>query len=167
MKRFNILLVFLIVFSACSNRDNKKQANDRETLSVPYRSYGKEFSPSGVKSHTEMAQIYRDMEVADTLAVRFKATVADVCQAKGCWMKLQLGNGQETMVRFKDYGFFVPKNSTGKEVVVNGLAFVETMGVEDQRHYAMDAGQSEEEVARITAPKQIPGFEADGVLLLE
>ena len=85
--------------------------------------------------------------------------------AKGCWMKLKLGNGKESMVKFKDYGFFVPQELVGKEVVVNGLAYVEEMSVGDQRHYARDAGKSEEEVAAIIMVEKKYAFEADGVLI--
>ena len=53
----------------------------------------------------------------------FRGTVTEVCKAKGCWMKVALENGEETMVKFKDYGFFVPKDMAGKEVVINGHRF--------------------------------------------
>jgi len=68
-------------------------------------------------------------------------------------------------VKFKDYGFFVPKDIDGEEVIINGKAFVNEVSVEEQRHYAKDAGQSEEEIAAITKPKKTYSFEADGVLL--
>ena len=59
----------------------------------------------------------------------------------------------------------MPKDIKGKEVIVNGLAFVEEMSVKDQKHYAKDGGKSEAEIAEITSPKKTLGFEADGVLL--
>ena len=71
------------------------------------------------------------------------------------------------MVRFKDYGLCMPKDIAGKEVIVNGLAFIEEMGVDDQRHYAEDAGKSPAEIAKITKPKRTLGFTADGVILQE
>ena len=37
--------------------------------------------------------------------------------------------------------------------------------VEDLKHYALDAGKSESEIAAITKPKIEYSFEADGVLL--
>jgi hypothetical protein len=59
----------------------------------------------------------------------------------------------------------MPKDIAGKEVIVNGIAFVEAMSVEDQQHYAEDGGATPEELAKITEPKRTYGFEADGVLL--
>jgi len=61
----------------------------------------------------------------------------------------------------------VPKDIAGKEVIVNGLAYVKETSVEEQRHYAEDAGKSEEEIATITSPKKSYAFEADGVLIKE
>ncbi|MFT5738534.1 MAG: hypothetical protein ACI9SG_002890, partial [Maribacter sp.] len=96
---------------------------------------------------------------------KFFAKVKEVCKAKGCWMKLELANGEEAMVKFKDYGFFMPMDIEGKEVVVSGLAFVEALSVKDQKHYAEDGGATADEMAKIIAPKRTYGFEADGVLL--
>ena len=69
------------------------------------------------------------------------------------------------MVKFKDYGFFMPKDIAGKEVIINGKAYVEEVSVDEQRHYAEDAGKTKEEIAKITEPKRTFSFEADGVLI--
>ena len=50
-------------------------------------------------------------------------------------------------------------------VTVNGLAFIEEMSVDEQKHYAEDGGESEEAIAAITTPKKTYRFEADGVLV--
>ena len=90
--------------------------------------------------------------------------VTNVCAMKGCWMTMNV-DGQEMMVRFKDYGFFVPKDAAGKTAVVQGQAKMDTVDVATLRHYAEDAGQSEEEVNAITEPEVKLSFEADGVIL--
>jgi hypothetical protein len=46
--------------------------------------------------------------------------VVEVCQEKGCWMKIEKADGEKMMVKFKDYGFFMPKNIQGREVVLDG-----------------------------------------------
>jgi hypothetical protein len=107
------------------------------------------------------------MNVGDSINSKMVAKVNEVCQAKGCWMTLNLGDGDEVMVKFKDYGFFVPKDIAGKEVIINGKAFVNEVSVDEQRHYAEDAGKSKEEIALITEPKKTYSFEADGVLLVQ
>jgi hypothetical protein len=92
--------------------------------------------------------------------------VAEVCQEKGCWMKIERSNGDKLMVKFKDYGFFMPKNIVGKEVVLDGDATVKEVSVKQQRHYAQDAGKSKEEIEKIKDPKKELQFVAKGVLVL-
>ena len=70
------------------------------------------------------------------------------------------------MVRFKDYGFFVPtKGLEGRRAVMQGYASKETTDVATLRHYAEDAGKSKEEIAKITEPETSLMFLADGVLI--
>jgi hypothetical protein len=107
------------------------------------------------------------MSDKDSLEVVVKATVAEVCQMKGCWMNLTspTGEANATMVKFQDYGFFVPKDIAGQTVVVQGKAYREVTPVDELRHYAEDAGKSKEEIEAITEPKEELKFMATGVLL--
>lgn len=59
----------------------------------------------------------------------------------------------------------MPFNATGSEVILNGKAFVREISVKQLQHYAKDAGKTEEEIAKITTPKIVYSFLADGVLL--
>jgi hypothetical protein len=61
----------------------------------------------------------------------------------------------------------MPKNIVNKEVIVNGKAFVSEISVDEQRHYAEDAGKSDDEIAKIIEVKKTLSLEADGVLLIE
>ena len=92
--------------------------------------------------------------------------VKEVCQEKGCWMKVEKDNGETLMVKFKDYGYFMPKNIVGKEVVLDGEAQLKETSVKQLKHYAEDAGKSKEEIAKITEPKKEVIFVAKGVLVL-
>ena len=69
------------------------------------------------------------------------------------------------MVQFKDYGFFVPTNSKGREVIISGKAFLKETGIKELQHYARDAGKDEDEIAKITASKKEIFIEASGVLM--
>ncbi len=114
-------------------------------------------------------QLLQTMHGTDSLAVKVKGKVEDVCQAKGCWMNIVSNEpGQAPMmVRFKDYGFFVPKDIGGKEVIIDGYAFRETTSVDELRHYAEDAGKSKAEIEAINEPKEELKFLASGVILLD
>src|SRR3977135_597398 len=74
-------------------------------------SYGAKIDP---KNAIEASALPKKMEGKESLNVKVKGKIKDVCQKKGCWMNIDLGNGEEMMVRFKDYAFFVPKNAAGK-----------------------------------------------------
>ncbi|WP_437396972.1 DUF4920 domain-containing protein [Flagellimonas lutimaris] len=133
----------------------------QETIQGDY--FGEEFEVSGKASKTSAP--FDQISAKDSIQTQIVGEIKEVCQSKGCWMKVQLESNDEVFVRFKDYGFFVPKDAAGKKVVMNGAAFLEEMSVEDQRHYAEDEGASEDELAQITAPKKTLRFEADGVLI--
>ena len=72
------------------------------------------------------------------------------------------------MVRFKDYSFFVPKEGVeGRNAIIQGEAYYDTLTVELLQHYAQDAGKSEDEILAITDPEYNFLFEASGVIIQE
>ncbi|WP_299160919.1 DUF4920 domain-containing protein [uncultured Eudoraea sp.] len=165
MKSFNILLVFLVLLVGCKNKHKPSEVSENAQSERNFASFGKLIDYKGAIGSEVMLDQFQSLRKADTLETKFSAIVTDVCKSKGCWMKLNLKNGEEVMVKFKDYGFFVPMDIEGREVVVNGIAFVDNMSVEDQRHYAKDAGESPEDIKQIKLPKKTFEFEADGVLI--
>ena len=91
-----------------------------------------------------------------------------VCKKKGCFLTLKReGEGEPIMVRFKDYGYFVPADLVGKTVVLQGNAKVKELSVKQLQHNAEDAGKSAEEIAKITEPKTDINIVADGVLVIK
>ncbi|MDO6492930.1 MULTISPECIES: DUF4920 domain-containing protein [unclassified Cellulophaga] len=167
MKSFNILLVVILLFMSCKEAKKETVVQEPEQKIEELASFGEKITVDNAKVTKEMAVVYHNLAVTDTVTTKFKGKVLDVCQSKGCWMKLDLGDGEQAMVKFKDYGFFMPKDIAGKEVVINGKAFIEQMSVDEQQHYAEDGGATKEEIAQITEPKKTYRFEADGVLLKE
>lgn len=165
MKPFILLIVCVFMLNSCKNKENNQPENTEKKVEVAYKPFGKTIISDDAIAATSMAAHYSTMNVGDSINSKMIATVKKVCQAKGCWMTLDLGSDKEAMVKFKDYGFFVPKDIAGKQVIVNGKAFVKEVSVEEQRHYAEDAGKTAEEIASITKPKRTYSFEADGVLL--
>jgi hypothetical protein len=80
-------------------------------------------------------------------------------------MTLAMPDGSSVRVKFKDYALFMPQQIKGRDVVIRGFAKREVTPVDELRHYAEDAGKSEEEIAAITEPQIALAFEADGVLI--
>jgi len=158
MKRFNIFTAILMIcFTAISSFGQSK------TSSKPLETFGVSFSEE--KEISKNFRIYNNIQSNDTITTQLVGNINEVCQSMGCWMKVDLANNQEVFVKFKDYGFFVPKDASGRQVVMNGKAFVEELSVEDQRHYASDKGATEAEILKITKPKKTLRFEADGVVI--
>ena len=161
MKKFiGVTILYALAFVACKS----EKSSSKETM-VTYDSFGDKITIESVLSDNEMMEKFETLTVGDTIAVKFESKITEVCENKGCWMKLTLDEQNQTMVKFKDYGFFMPLDSKGKEVIVAGKAFVQITSVEELRHYAEDAGKSMEEIAKITEPKKEMAFEANGVLI--
>ena len=168
MKRLLVVaMVLSVALSSCKveKKEEKSATNTIEVQKIEYTSFGENITDADAISADEMRAKFKNLKAGDTLNVKFASTINEVCKKKGCWMKLDLGEEQESMVRFKDYGFFMPLNADAKEVVVNGKAYVTEISVDELQHYAKDAGKSEEEIAQITEPKYTYAFEADGVLM--
>jgi hypothetical protein len=114
-----------------------------------------------------LTELVAELESKDEFSGKVVGEIKEVCSKKGCWMTIDLPNGQSMRVTFKDYGFFVPLNSSGYPVVIEGIATKKVTDVETLRHYAEDAGKSKEEIEKITESKNEYAFEAVGVIIKE
>lgn len=102
--------------------------------------------------------------------VKLMGTVESVCKVKGCWMNIVPANSTDDegiFVKFKDYGFFMPLDCEGRKMVMQGKAYKEVTSVDELRHYAEDEGLPQEEIDKITEPKEELKFMAHGVVMLE
>ena len=151
MKKLFLILIFLISFSSFSQNQNNIEIY-----------YGEEFSVLDIKDYKSNKQKF----IADTEnLVKIEGQILSSCPMKGCWMKIK-SDEDTILVRFKDYGFFVPKEGiAGDKTIINGKLSVDTLSIALLRHYAEDAGKSLEEINRITEPEVSMTFLADGVLI--
>jgi len=77
---------------------------------------------------------YLDQEVL------VETRIAKVCQKKGCFFVATEGPST-ARVTFKDYGFFIPTDSGGKNVVLLGTFSRKSVSEEQAEHYAADLGE--------------------------
>lgn len=142
-----------------------KPSTEPTSSTAEYDAFGDVIQPEGAITYDALlAKLDQD----SVYQGKVRGTVESVCQAKGCWINIVSPNRSEEMfVKFKDYGFFMPKDCAGKEVIMRGKAFKEETSVAELRHYAEDEGLSEEEIAAITEPVTELKFMADGVLLVK
>lgn len=162
-KDFLIILVISLIISCKNDKNIEKSIVFEDPLSSQ-KSFGNEISPEKAVFIDSLLQDYEVLRIGDSINTKIVGKVNSVCKAKGCWMKLAMKD-EDVTVKFKNYSFFVPRNIKNKEVVVSGKAYVKEVSIEEQRHYAKDAGKNEEELAIINTPKRTYLFEADGVLL--
>ncbi|MBL7889762.1 MAG: DUF4920 domain-containing protein [Bacteroidetes bacterium] len=147
--------------SACGNHqeETKTEVSSVDT-SLMY--FGDSITMDGAVAAD---QLMTQLTGKDSIQVKLTGTIAEVCQKKGCWMNMNIGNDKSMKVRFKDYAFFMPKDAAGKTVFIEGWAYNDTIPVNELKHYAEDAGQTKEEIEKITEPEISISFEANGVII--
>lgn len=153
-----ILAIVVLSFVACKNSGN-------DTTSADGIHFGEVIDTTGMINY---ADLLAQMAVSDSVQAKVVGNVSGVCQTKGCWMNIVSDSDTskiEMFVQFKDYGFFMPKDLAGKEVVMLGKAYREVTSVDDLKHFAEDEGLTAEEIAKITEPKTELKFMASGVMI--
>ena len=150
MKSFTkIFIIFFFSIFSFSQNDNN------------YERYGELFETSEIINY----ELERDNFLNSSSKVKIEGEILSSCPMKGCWMKISVEK-DTVLVRFKDYGFFVPKNGIeGKSTIINGKLSVDTLSIAQLQHYAEDAGKSKEEIALISKPEITISILADGVLI--
>lgn len=170
MKKYLLLTAAAVSMISCKEQPKEEPTpavNDDQVEEVAYMSYGATITAKDAMSAEELGEAYATMRAGDTLTVKVKGVIADVCEKKGCWVKLPVDQEEMAFVKFKDYAFFLPRNGKDKEVVLSGKAYKSITPVDELKHYAMDAGESEEEIAKITEDRVTLAFMADGALVEE
>ena len=143
MKYF--LILFFISFSVFSQSDSSY--------------YGEKISS------TDLQQLSNIDFNNTSVQTKLEGEIIFTCPKKGCWIEMKIDD-KDVFVKFKDYGFFVPKSGMeGKKAIIQGLASIDTVSVKDLKHYAEDAGKSKSEIEKITSPEIKISFLAEGVII--
>ena len=158
---FSVVLISVVTWS-CQQKSEEVQVTTYEVVGEAAQvpgNYGKILQEEKVVTPVEMVA---EVEASGTFTGKISGEIKEVCTKKGCWFSMELPNGQSMRVTFKDYGFFIPTNSQGFPIVLEGIATLSETDVETLRHYAEDQGKTKEEVEAITEPKREITFEATG-----
>jgi len=154
MKKIITLVTITLTTFACKEQEGTE-----------YISFGEDITPENVITPEQMAEKFHSLKESDTIDVKFHSTILDICQKKGCWMSLDLKNKEEVIVRFKDYGFFVPMDASGNQSIVEGKAYLSVTSVDQLKHFAKEAKKSQEEIDAITEPRIRYMVMSNGVLI--
>lgn len=163
MKQIGIL-IFTLSLTYCVSCTQQTEETEKNTSVESGLYFGDSINSTGA---VESSTLVTAMGTKDSLPIKLSGKILDVCQKKGCWMEVDAGGGQTMRVSFKDYGFFVPKDAAGKIAVMDGFAKIDTISIEELKHYAEDAGKSKAEIEKITAPEIEISYEAYGVIIKE
>lgn len=164
MKKYLVIVAAAFLVACGGSEENKEVKEVVEDIEVVVTKHGEDISEDGAVTPVEFLAKF---EGQDSLEVKLAANVIDVCQKKGCWMNVDLGNEKTMRITFKDYEFFVPKDAAGKLATLQGVATIDTTDVATLKHYAEDANATQEEIDAITEPEYNYAFEATGVIIKE
>ncbi len=155
-----ILFAATILLSVACTKNQKTE----ETVEANHMIYGDStMTDEGVITGAELMGI---LESNDSTQVKVIGTISEVCSKKGCWMEVDLDENNQMLVRFLDYGFFMPLDAAGSTAIIEGIAKVDTLSVAWLKHQLEDAEASQEEIDAITEPEISYSIEeATGVII--
>lgn len=123
--------------------------------------YGKE---TKLRKLTPFQEVFKNPGKFKNREILIEGFVASVCKTKGCWMEIT--DGEDKMrVKFEDYSFFVPWDSKGKRVKIQGKVNRENVKAATYKHWLEEAGEAKEVIEKIKRDQKVVIFTAAGVLM--
>lgn len=150
----------LLAIGACKSTDHHDRANST-AIPEASQSFGKGVARVAAVNATTV--LHHPEEYAGKTVVLDGAPAA-VCPKKGCWMLFN-DSGRQMRVTFKDYGFFVPLDSAGRRMRMEGVLSVKTVSEADAKHYLEDQGKLDE-ARRLKGDQKELSFVATGVEII-
>ncbi|MBI1287714.1 MAG: DUF4920 domain-containing protein [Flavobacteriales bacterium] len=162
--KYIVPIFSLLLLAACGEHKTEEHAEEAQEEAAAANTgwFGEEFEVAEAVAPADVPALMNDSSSNEFIV---EGTIQECCQKKGCWMKVDMGDGESMRVSFKDYGFFVPKDAGGKTMLMKGVAMYDTIPVDMLKHLAEDAGKTQEEIDAITRPELALTFEATGVLI--
>ncbi len=122
-----------------------------------YQSYG-ERTTLADSAAVPVAKVVKTPESYVGKKILVGGVVTEVCQPKGCWIKVAETpeSAEALFVKFTCPvdGRLIPLDAVGRRAWVEGELELEEVSQDDARHYAEDSGASAEEIARIVGPQK-------------
>lgn len=160
------MIVAVSFLAACGSHNHEHAEETAETVADTTATntgwFGEEFEITETITPADVPGLMNDSSTNEFIV---EGTIQECCQKKGCWMKVDMGDGESMRVSFKDYEFFVPLDAAGKTMTMKGIAMYDTISVDYLKHLAEDANATQEEIDAITEPELALTFEATGVLI--
>lgn len=144
MKKLILLLAFVISYTTAFAQDTNEVIRLSEPVqeTEKFEIFGTELEYESLVP-SKLSTVLESDKIEDK--VTLITTVSEVCNKKGCFFIAQDGD-YTARVSFKDYGFFIPTDSKGKEVILVGDLSIETLSEEKAKHYAEDMGKDSDHI---------------------
>ncbi|MCW9706343.1 DUF4920 domain-containing protein [Fodinibius salsisoli] len=137
------------------------QLSDPVVQTEDYRVFGDRFE-SG-ESVVSLDELISADSTFNEQAITTEGVISQVCKKKGCFFILNKeGTDRHARITFKDYGFFIPTNTAGSKVKLNGIFQVKELSEEKAKHYAKDSGDDPD---KIKGPQKEYSVVATSVLI--
>lgn len=130
------------------------------------KNYGKKLT---VKEKTKISAILAEPEKFAGKKVLVEGTVVDVCQERGCWIKVASDKEFES-IRFKvnDGVIVFPMGAKGKTALAEGIVSVKTVSKEDlikQGEYEAKEEGRTFDASTVSGPKTIVMLKGEGAVI--
>jgi hypothetical protein len=98
------------------------------------------------------------------ITTAIEGKVLRVTKTKGGWFEMDAGDGKIIAAHFKDYNVTLPKELTGRTVIIDGVA-QKLFIADDLQHLAGDTVTGKKQHQVKTDPKRKVTFEVKGLLV--
>ena len=139
----NVFLIFICLFASMSGHAEVLRLSEPVARDADTETFGAVLNETLQKvSLTELAERPEDHL---NKPFHLKTRIAKVCQRKGCFFIAQQ-NEHVLRVSFRDYGFFIPTDSSDKMVEIAGELVEKELSPEQAAHLQSDLGDDEKRV---------------------
>lgn len=138
---FTALFTLLVIGNApglLAEESEVLRLSEPVEVTATYEVFGSTLPETGTP--LRLAELVEDNDKYLDQEVLVETRIAKVCQKKGCFFVATEG-ASTARVTFKDYGFFIPTDSGGKNVVLLGTFSRKSVSKEQAEHYAADLGE--------------------------
>lgn len=130
------------------------------------KKYGEELS---LKEKTNISDILASPEKYNGKKVQVEGPVIDVCQERGCWIKIGSDKEFESIrLKVEDGVIIFPMEAKGKNAVAEGVVSVRTVSKGDQikqgEYHAKEEGTTFDP-STVTGPKTIIQIKGEGAVI--
>lgn len=154
--RFLMIVAVVLLFLVAAAAGDKK--------------YGKSLT---VKKATPIAELLAKPESFKGQKILVDGEITEVCQKKGCWIKLKDPSSEtEVQVKVEDDVIVFPKDSKGKKVRAEGVVSVTVVTEEERRssakHEAEEQGKLKEfDASKIVGSVTVVRIDGEGAEIRE